>query len=93
MFRDYHFRINDGWIAYLEEAIPEKNLGKGYHLVIYASRIRPSGQYSELAGFRAEWFKADGAAMFVPHNSRAQHLSDHDEWLRPGGMLDLGDRP
>jgi hypothetical protein len=98
VFRDYHLHIgNNGWIAYLEEAIPEKNLGKGYHLVIYVSRIRPSGQYSDLAGFRASWFKADGAAMFVPLNNPlnrwAQHLSDHDEWLRVGGPLDTMDRP
>lgn len=66
----------------------------GCYVSIYVSRERPSGKYSDLAGWHAIWFRGLKDHQFRPMNNVAEYLTSEDEsFLRKGGMLEIADRP
>ena len=94
VFKAYRLHVgNNGEIYYRDTAIPEKRIPKGYYISIFVSRIRTSGQYSDLAGFHAVWFKGEDDRDFRPFNGWARRISDHDSWLNFGSPIDTMDRP
>jgi hypothetical protein len=94
VFRQRHLQIAENGEAWCGR-IPfgQSDLRAGCVIEVYVSRKRASGRYSALAGVHAIWFKSIHDNSFVPVNDWAQHVSDNDEWLRPGGWLDSADRP
>lgn len=89
VFKDYRLHANvNSEIFFRGAAIPEKGFPIGYYFSIYVTRKNSSGRYDELDGIHAQWFRAEGQSTFVPWNSWAQHISDHDSWLDPGGPID-----
>lgn len=67
--------------------------GPGCYVIIFVSRQRANGQYSDLAGFRSIWFRGLKDSSFRPANHWAQHISKDDSWIQSGSIIDQQDRP
>jgi hypothetical protein len=71
----------------------DMKMGPGCEIEIYFSRKRASGQYSDLAGFHAIWFRGIDDKTFKPINGGASRLTITDNFLQLGGPIDTQDRP
>lgn len=65
----------------------------GCLISVFVSRKRNSGKYSDLAGFHAVWARGLSDKNFKPANGWAEHITNADSWIQPGGLIDTGDRP
>lgn len=92
VLRDYRLYVNvNSEIYFRGVPVPDKNLPVGYYFSLFICRVHKSNHYDELDGVHAVWFRARAQSSFVPWNEWAQHISDHDSWIKVGGPIDETD--
>jgi hypothetical protein len=95
VFKKFSLHVNKNAEIACNDHIQLPNVsGGGCLLTVYVSRRRANNSYSELAGWPAIWFRGVQEPEFRPMNKVAQYLSTADqEFLKKGGIVDIGDRP
>ncbi|MEE4889728.1 hypothetical protein V2K64_13275 [Pseudomonas alliivorans] len=95
VFKRYHLHVNQNAdVECSDLPLVKIDPRPGCVILIYVSRVRDSGTYSELAGLSASWFRGVGDSTFKPISPFAEHLStSNDSMLKVGGFMEALDRP
>lgn len=89
VLRDNRLYVNANSEIYFRAVpLPDKNQPVGYYFSLFVCRVHKSNHYEILDGVHAVWFRVKDQSSFVPWNAWAQHVSDHDSWIRSGGPID-----
>ena len=93
VFKKNHLAIaNNSDVGCYSVALKPLN-SPGCLISIYVTRKKSSGKYSDLTGVHAIWARGLKDKNFHPANAWAEHVTQADSWIQPGGMLDMSDRP
>jgi hypothetical protein len=95
VFKAFRLHINQNMeVACDDHHLYNADPQPGCMITVYVSRVRASGKYSDLAGWRASWFRGINEKSFHPASGFANYLSAGDvQMLNFGGFVDAEDRP